>query len=88
MAKFSEFVSSNEYKKQDETVNETVENLMEKYSTYSESELLNEFLKESVKKRENGELDDEQMDKIRRLLSPYLSGEQSEKLDELFRIIK
>ena len=88
MAKFSDFIKEDtvgQTKKNDE---ENIEKIMAKYSDYSEDELMSEFIKESVRKRENGELTEEQLDRISNLLKPYLNDMQKQKLDDLFGVIK
>lgn len=87
MGKFSEFVENEDNIKVD-SKEQQISNLIDKYSTYSEAELMDEFISESARKRQNGELDDKNMQRIESILSPYLSSEQKEKLANLLNSVK
>lgn len=87
MGKFSEFVENEDNIKIDNKEQE-ISDLIEKYSAYSEAELMDEFVQESARKRQNGELDDKKVQQIENILSPYLSSEQKEKLASLLNSVK
>ena len=61
---------------------------MDKYSKLSSDELMDEFIKEGAKKKENGELDAGHIEKIKGVLAPYLNEEQTEKLNNLLNMVK
>lgn len=87
MGSFSDFLkedNSVKSKIQEQNIND----LIDKYSTYNEDDLMEEFLKEGKLKKDNGELDDNQLDKVRKILTPYLSAEQQEKLNNLLDMVK
>lgn len=90
MSKFSEFIKQDQsrIREEKEIKKEDVSELIDKYSTYSEDELMREFLTESKRKKDRGELSDDQVLKMKELLSPYLDGHQKEKLEELIKMVK
>jgi len=91
MAKFSEFVKedvSSNRNYRSEIKKEDVSELIDKYSTYSEDELMKEFLEESKKKKDSGEFSDEKISKIKSVLSPYLDEQQKQKLEDLIKMVK
>lgn len=94
MSKFSEFVESDKTsfevddKLKKEKEKEDLSNLIDKYSTYSESELMNEFISESEKRKNSGEFSEENLSKIKNVLSPYLNETQKQKLNDLLNMVK
>ena len=91
MAKFSDFVKEDiscnkNYRK--EVKKEDVSELIDKYSTYSEDDLMKEFLEESKKQKDSGELSNEKISKIKSVLSPYLDEQQKQKLEDLIKMVK
>ena len=91
MGSFSEFLK-NDHIKEDKNFStnkeQEISQLIDKYSTYNHDELMDEFLKETEKKKENGEIDDEKLSKVKNLLTPYLSQEQMERLNDLIDMVK
>ena len=92
MSKFSDFIKEDVgYSNEPNTTqlhNDNIEQLIDKYSNYSESELMSEFLKESEKRKENGEFTDEKLNGIKSILSPYLDESQKQKLNDLLNMVK
>lgn len=92
MSKFSDFVkdeNNSEVKHIREKVSEeNLSKLIDKYSTYSQDDLMEEFVKEGARKKENGELSDENLLKIKNVLTPYLNSEQQQKLNDLLNKVK
>ena len=89
MGKFSEFLKENNDNNTIESCCEqNINELIDKYSTYSESDLMREFLLESEKKKENGELNSDALNKIKNLLTPYLNEDQVNRLKELLDMVK
>jgi len=90
MSKFSDFVKDeNNIKKNKDTVKEDkkdIEELIHKYSEYSESELFNEFKKESEKRK--SEFSDDKLNSIKSVLDPYLNENQKQKLNDLLNMVK
>ncbi|MBR4745587.1 MAG: hypothetical protein IK070_02640 [Clostridia bacterium] len=68
--KFSEYNYKNEHK------NDDLEKLISKYSTKSQSELMNEFIKLSSEKIKNGTLNKSSIENIKNTIFPYLTDEQ------------
>ena len=90
MNKFSEFIKDekNATVENSTQLDDNISALIEKYSKLSNDELMSEFIKEGEKKKQNGELDDNHITKIKSILAPYLSQEQSEKLNNLLNKVK
>ena len=90
MTKFSEYIKNDisDNIQNSFSRSEDINDLIDKYSTYSYEELMNEFLKESDRKKKIGELSDSQLDTIKSTLKPYLSEEKQNKLDDLFNVVK
>lgn len=87
MPRFSEFVKNNQTpnntksnKKMDEN---DIQNVLEKYSSFSKEQLMDEFLKASKQKKQEGGLSDEECSKLTSVLSPYLSESQKQQMAEL-----
>lgn len=90
MNKFSDFIKDdkNAEIKINQKEQQDISNLMDKYSKLSGEELMEEFVKESAKKKENGELSADNIDKIKTVLTPYLNDEQVDKLNNLLNMVK
>jgi len=87
MAKFSEYIKNDIPKVSSEREGE-INDLVNKYSGYSEDELVNEFVRQTNFKRQNGEMDDAGLDRIKDTLSPYLNKEQQARLNEIMKMVK
>ncbi len=90
--KFSEFKADpkkecEKIKKENPETYDKVEDLMDKYKNYSQEELIQEFIKESKKQKENGELNSFQIENIKNTLSPYLTDSQKQNLNNLMDMI-
>lgn len=90
MSKFSDFVNNdtlnNDNKKNNG--NKDINELINKYSTLSNDELMHEFLTETAKRKENGELTAEYISKVKNILKPHLTKEQIAKLDVLLEMVE
>lgn len=87
MAKFSEYIKNDIPKVSSEREGE-INDLVNKYRGYSEDELVNEFVRQTNFKRQNGEMDDAGLDRIKDTLSPYLNKEQQARLNEIIKMVK
>ncbi len=87
MAKFSEYIKNDIPKVSSEREGE-INDLVNKYRGYSEDELVNEFVRQTNFKRQNGEMDDAGLDRIKDTLSPYLNKEQQARLNEIMKMVK
>lgn len=64
-----------------------VEDLMNKYSGLSEQQLMQEFIKESNKGKQNGTINKNYLNNIKSTLMPHLSNEQQANLKNLMDMI-
>ena len=90
--KFSEY--NVDTKKQYEKIKEdnpeavnNVEEQLKKYENFSQAELMQEFIKESKKQKQNGNLDRDKMENIKSTLLPFLNSNQQKQLDYLMGIV-
>lgn len=70
----------------EKTKNENVEqakNIYDKYKDFTHDELVNEFISTSKQKINEGKLSKEKINQTANLLSPYLTNEQKEMLNNL-----
>ena len=72
----------------DITDRDVVEQAVNKYKDKDELELVSELEKAVARAKADGSFDREAIDNFARLVSPYLSDEQREKLDNLFAVIE
>ncbi len=63
----------------------SAEEVYNKYKDYSQNDLENEFLLESKKRLQSGELSLEKLSQTAQFLSPYLNVEQKQFLDDLLK---
>ena len=92
MSKFSEFLNKNgdseNVCKKEEVVNrEKLEDLIDKYSTYSQTDLISEFMKLTNEKKKKGELNESEMNSLKQTISPFLNDEQKNNLDKIMNVI-
>lgn len=73
-------------KTQENTNNQT--NVIEELSGKSESELMSELLSVAAKKRQEGSLNNEDLENFRSQISSSLSKEQNERLDQIISMLK
>ncbi len=90
--KFSEYNvdTKKQYEKIKEDNPETVNNVEEqlkKYENLSQAELMQEFIKESKKQKQNGNLDRDKIENIKSTLLPFLNSNQQKQLDYLMGIV-
>lgn len=90
--KFSEFkaepkVEFEKIKKENPEKVESIEDELKKYENLSSEELMAEFIKESRKQRNSGELTDEKINNIKQTLKPFLNDAQQQKLNDLLGVI-
>lgn len=90
--KFSEFREDpnkqyEKIKKENLKQVQNLEDLMEKYKGLSKQELMQEFLKESKKQKQSGELDKNKIENIKKTLTPFLDNNQQQNLQNLMDLI-
>ena len=94
MNKFSDYIKTDvkNYQNVKPQLNEAekvdLEELVNKYSQLTHEELMQEFLKESNKLKQNGGLTDKQISEMEQVLKPHLSVEQQNMFDDLMTEIK
>ena len=69
------------------TETKDIEDQIKKYEKLSQSELMQEFIKESKKQKRNGNLDSEKINNIKNTLTPFLSSDQQKQLDYLMGMV-
>ena len=90
MTKFSEYIkrdiptSESFTPDQQATINEAID----RYSGYSEKELMQELLSQTNLQKQNGEFDEKRLENIKNTLTPYLNSAQQEKLNEIMKMVK
>lgn len=66
---------------------EKVDELVDRYSKYSSDELMSEFIRMTADKKKRGELSAEEIENIKKTISPYLSDEQKINLEKVLNVI-
>jgi len=67
---------------------EELKNKIDEYSSYSSENLMNEFIRLTNEKKQRGELDDSELEKLKNTISPMLNNEQKNNLDKLLKMVK
>jgi len=95
MSNFSEYIKStssceNIHKTNiDNNLNKNdLEELLSKYSSYNQNELLNEFIKLTYEKKQKGELDAKEINNLKQTIVPFLNNEQKENLDKILSMVE
>lgn len=71
-----------------ESDNESTQQLLDKYSTMNEEQLMQEMFRNASASRANGTLNDNMLDDFYNNACGYLTPEQSERMKELIRELK
>lgn len=93
MSNFSDFIKENKddvntntkIEKQD---NKKIEDMIDKYSKYSNDKLLSEFMKLTLEKKKNGTLTEGELNKLKSTLEPFLNLEQQSMLHKIIQMVK
>ena len=98
MSNFSDYIKNNsqgEKSSNNKNVNinsqlneQNLEKLIDKYSSQSSNDLLSEFIKLTIEKKKKGELNNQELQKIKSTIVPFLSQEQKSKLDEIIELVE
>ena len=67
---------------------QNAQDVFNKYSGYSQSELMQEFLNQTAIQKQKGTLSPEKLDEIKDVLLPYLNNNQRETLEQILNRIK
>lgn len=91
MKNFSDFLNENNTKTQinQDNVqdNQKLEEMIDKYSSYSNDQLMSEFMRLTIEKKKKGELKKEELMSIKETISPMLSVEQKINLDRIINMV-
>lgn len=84
------YMNFNEFNNQDEfnNIEQNLDDVYSKYSSYSENELMQEFLKQTQIQKQNGALDMDKLEQVKQVLLPYLDESQKETLEQILNKIK
>lgn len=88
MTKFSEYIKKDVPKSDEKIARETVENVFNRYTDFSEDELMREFQEKTNERKANGEPVGEKLSQIATTLMPYLDEAQQEKLANIIKMVK
>ncbi len=104
MSNFSDFLNSKESKvvnkndqqkstAQDKANNQKMSNddlkdMIDKYSSLSSDSLLREFMEMTMKRKQNGELKNGELEQIASTILPYLNNEQKDSLQKIIELVK
>ena len=91
MSNFRDFISEENHTseaKNDTNLNkEEMEDLINKYSKYSEDDLMMEFMKMTYDKKKKGDLGSEELMNIKNTIEPFLNSEQKTKLEKIINMV-
>lgn len=68
--------------------NSNAEEIINKYSSYSNSELMDELIKQTNEKKKNGSLDAQKMEQMYQTIYNVIPPEKRQNLDEIFRRLR
>ena len=68
--------------------NSNAEEIINKYSSYSNSELMDELIKQTNEKKKNGSLDAQKMEQMYQTIFNVIPPEKRQNLDEIFRRLR
>ena len=93
MLNFSEYIKNSETNNSNENqkvkyTNEQLEEMINKYSEFSEDKLMSEFIKLTVEKKKKGELTDNDLATLKQTIMPLLNREQQMNLDKILELVK
>lgn len=81
--------NSNETEIKENNLNESdIENLINKYSSYSDNDLMKEFLKMTMERKKTGGLKDDELEVLKSTILPHLNDEQKKSLEYLLEMIR
>lgn len=97
MGNFSDYVNSTMVNKTESSENkkeikecsyENLEKLIDKYSSLDDDVLMKEFLKMTIERKKQGNLNDEELELLKSTIIPYLNNKQKESLQKILEIVK
>ena len=93
MASFRDYMrQTDEIKKENKnneksSNNEELETLINKYSKFSNSELMSEFMRMTYEKKMRGDLTTQELNNIKSTIVPFLNEEQKINLEKLINMV-
>jgi len=72
--------SDNRNKKLEETINQ--------YQKLTSDELMQEFIKLTIEKKNNGELSQDELSNIKNTILPFLNEEQKQSLEKILKVVE
>lgn len=96
MGNFSDYINekeksnlaNNKIFEEDVSVEDSLKNKINKYSSYSQDDLMNEFLKLTIEKKKQGKLDNDELSSLKKTIEPMLNNEQKKTMNNLFEMVK
>ena len=91
MSNFSDYIKEENNRVEEKvsvTEKENLEDLINKYSSYSKNDLMSEFLKMTLEKKKKGELSSSEINNLKSTIVPFLNSEQKENLDKILQMVE
>ena len=90
MTKFSEYIKKDLPKDNplDDVQKAEINDAINKYSGYSNDELMAEFVKQTNAQKQAGNYDSKKMENVKNTLMPYLNAEQQKRLNEIMKMVE
>lgn len=63
------------------------QHILDKYKNMSNNELMSNLFSEASKLKKEGKLDDEQLNRLKSTISPFLNNDQQQMLNEIIKAI-
>ena len=90
MTKFSEYIKKDLPKENplDDIKSAEINDAINRYSGYSNDELMAEFIKQTNAQKQAGNYDSKKMENVKNTLMPYLNAEQQKRLNEIMKMVE
>ena len=91
MSNFSDYIKEENNRFEEKvsvTEKQNLEDLINKYSSYSKNDLMSEFLKMTLEKKKKGELSSSEINNLKSTIVPFLNSEQKENLDKILQMVE
>lgn len=91
MSNFSDYIKEENNRVEEKvsvTEKQNLEEMINKYSSYSKNDLMSEFLKMTLEKKKKGELSSSEINNLKSTIVPFLNSEQKENLDKILQMVE
>lgn len=95
MSNFSDYIKSGNASKTASThkdnktySNEELQDMINKYSSFSEDKLLSEFVRLTLEKKSRGELKEKDLENMKSTIEPFLDVDQKNKLNKIIDMVR